>query len=230
MSKFVVEYDGTPSVSHTIIAQNTNNEARSVRLLIENHLNDFEEFGVLSFEMTKPLNTDLGGRPSKIYYLNEPQATLLLTYLQNTPIVREFKKALVKEFYQLRDKSVINKEQNFSQALNLISSAMQTMLKQNSAILELLKQRSEGEFRLADKPTSRVYHKRLSNEEKFIEKVIAVLKKEEGIKQGELLARVGTYKNNRSALNWLHSYDGIYWRANLLDAGKYTYSYSLIEE
>ena len=31
MSKFVVEYDGTPSVSHTIIAQNTDNEARSVR-------------------------------------------------------------------------------------------------------------------------------------------------------------------------------------------------------
>ena len=229
MSKFVVEYDGTPSVSHTIIAQNTNNEARSVRLLIENHLNDFEEFGVLSFEMTKPLNTDLGGRQSKIYYLNEPQATLLLTYLQNTPIVREFKKALVKEFYQLRDKSVINKEQNFSQALNLIASAMQTMLNQNSTILELLKQKNEP-FALCDKPTSRVYHKRLSNEEKFIEKVIAVLKKEEGIKQGELLARVGTYKNNRSALNWLHSYDGIYWRANLLDAGKYTYSYSLIEE
>lgn len=229
MSKFVVEYDGTPSVSHTIIAQNTDNEARSVRLLIENHLNDFEEFGVLSFEMTKPLNTDLGGRPSKIYYLNEPQATLLLTYLQNTPIVREFKKALVKEFYQLRDKSVINKEQNFSQALNLIASAMQTMLNQNSTILELLKQKNEP-FALCDKPTSRVYHKRLSNEEKFIEKVIAVLKKEEGIKQGELLARVGTYKNNRSALNWLHSYDGIYWRANLLDAGKYTYSYSLIEE
>ena len=229
MSKFVVEYDGTPSVSHTIIAQNTNNEARSVRLLIENHLNDFEEFGVLSFEMTKPLNTDLGGRPSKIYYLNEPQATLLLTYLQNTPIVREFKKALVKEFYQLRDKSVINKEQNFSQALNLIASAMQTMLNQNSTILELLKQKNEP-FALCDKPTSRVYHKRLSNEEKFIEKVIAVLKKEEGIKQGELLTRVGTYKNNRSALNWLHSYDGIYWRANLLDAGKYTYSYSLIEE
>lgn len=229
MSKFVVEYDGTPSVSHTIIAQNTDNEARSVRLLIENHLNDFEEFGVLSFEMTKPSNTDLGGRPSKIYYLNEPQATLLLTYLQNTPIVREFKKALVKEFYQLRDKSVINKEQNFSQALNLIASAMQTMLNQNSTILELLKQKNEP-FALCDKPTSRVYHKRLSNEEKFIEKVVAVLKKEEGIKQGELLARVGTYKNNRSALNWLHSYDGIYWRANLLDAGKYTYSYSLIEE
>ena len=120
MSKFVVEYDGTPSVSHTIIAQNTDNEARSVRLLIENHLNDFEEFGVLSFEMTKPLNTDLGGRPSKIYYLNEPQATLLLTYLQNIPIVREFKKALVKEFYQMREKLTIT-NQKFTEILIALS-------------------------------------------------------------------------------------------------------------
>lgn len=126
-------------------------------------------------------------------------------------------------------KSGVSKEQNFNQALNLIASAMQTMLSQNSMILELLKKQKEP-FALCDKPTSRVYYRRLSNEEKFIEKVIAVLKKEEGIKQGELLERVGTYKNNRSALNWLHSYDGIYWRANLLDAGKYTYSYSLIEE
>ncbi|MGM9997145.1 Rha family transcriptional regulator [Campylobacter lanienae] len=120
MSKFIVEYNGTPSVSHTIIAQNTDNEARSVRLLIENHLSDFNEFGVLSFEMTKPLNTELGGRPSKIYYLNEPQATLLLTYLQNTPIVREFKKALIKEFYQIKKHFAIGKEQ-FNQLLNELS-------------------------------------------------------------------------------------------------------------
>ncbi|WP_086254460.1 Rha family transcriptional regulator [Campylobacter vicugnae] len=120
MSKFVVKYDGTPSVSHTIIAQNTDNEARSVRLLIENHLSDFEEFGVLSFEMTKPLNAELGGRPSKIYYLNEPQATLLLTYLQNTPIVREFKKALIKEFYQIKKDFTIGKEK-FNQVLSELS-------------------------------------------------------------------------------------------------------------
>ena len=33
MSKFIVEYDGTPSVSHTIIAQNTDNEVSSVTYL-----------------------------------------------------------------------------------------------------------------------------------------------------------------------------------------------------
>ena len=120
MSRFVVEYDGMPSVSHAVIAQNTDNEARSVRLLIENHFNDFEEFGVLSFEMTKPLNTELGGRHSKIYYLNEQQATLLLTYLQNTPIVREFKKALIKEFYQMRETFTMANDK-FTQVLTALS-------------------------------------------------------------------------------------------------------------
>ena len=120
MSKFIVEYNGTPSVSHTIIAQNTDNEVSSVKRLIDNHLSDFEEFGVLGFEIVKPLNTELGGRPSKIYYLNEPQATLLLTYLQNTPIVREFKKALVKEFYQIKKDFAIGKEQ-FNQVLSELS-------------------------------------------------------------------------------------------------------------
>ncbi|MBQ7135625.1 Rha family transcriptional regulator, partial [Campylobacter sp.] len=110
-------YDGTPSVSHTIIAQNTDNEVSSVKRLIDNHLSDFEEFGVLGFEIVKPLNTELGGRPSKIYYLNEPQATLLLTYLQNTPIVREFKKALIKEFYQIKKDFTIGKEK-FNNLLN----------------------------------------------------------------------------------------------------------------
>lgn len=120
MSKFIVEYGGTPSVSHTVIAQNTDNEASSVKRLIENHLSDFEEFGVLGFKIVKPLNAELGGRPSKIYYLNEPQATLLLTYLQNTPIVREFKKALIKEFYQIKKDFTIGKEQ-FNQVLSELS-------------------------------------------------------------------------------------------------------------
>lgn len=43
------------------------------------------------------------GRPIKHYVLNEEQATLLVTYLKNTPKVREFKKMLVKEFYKLKD-------------------------------------------------------------------------------------------------------------------------------
>lgn len=170
---------------------------------------------------------DITGRKLPMYQITKDGFTLLAMSFSGEKFYK-FKIEFINAFNKM-EAMIRNASNTNSKALDIIASAMQTMLNQNSTILELLKQKNEP-FALCDKPTSRVYHKRLSNEEKFIEKVIAVLKKEEGIKQGELLARVGTYKNNRSALNWLHSYDGIYWRANLLDAGKYTYSYSLIEE
>ncbi len=44
-----------------------------------------------------------GGRPIRIYLLNELQATLLLTYLGNNDIVRQFKKNLVHQFYAMRN-------------------------------------------------------------------------------------------------------------------------------
>lgn len=187
-----------------------------------------DEFNELNFKLVKYLDKKGEARP--MYNLTRDGFSLLVMGFTGEKAYR-WKIEFIKAFNKMESliKSGVSKEQNFNQALNLIASAMQTMLSQNSMILELLKKQKEP-FALCDKPTSRVYYRRLSNEEKFIEKVIAVLKKEEGIKQGELLERVGTYKNNRSALNWLHSYDGIYWRANLLDAGKYTYSYSLIEE
>uniref|UniRef100_UPI003AF9CCDE Rha family transcriptional regulator n=1 Tax=Campylobacter fetus TaxID=196 RepID=UPI003AF9CCDE len=182
MSKFVVEYDGTPSVSHTIIAQNTDNEVSSVKRLIDNHLSDFEEFGVLGFEIVKPLNAELGGRPSKIYYLNEPQATLLLTYLQNTPIVREFKKALVKEFYQMRGSFAIANEK-FTEVL--------TALSQKSSEADEFKQKYyeslENEVKLLRQVANQskkelIYNTKLSKSEK--ENIIKLYKS--GLSQAEI--------------------------------------------
>jgi phage regulator Rha-like protein len=98
-----------PVVSHRVVAENTGNEQRSIRLLIDSHLSDFEEFGGVSFEMI-PLKTNGGMQKTKAYFLNEQQATLLLTYLKNTKIVREFKKALVKEFYALKDKNHLSNQ------------------------------------------------------------------------------------------------------------------------
>lgn len=43
-----------------------------------------------------------GGRPEEIISLNEQQATLLVTFLKNTPVVVEFKTELVKQFYEMR--------------------------------------------------------------------------------------------------------------------------------
>ncbi|MCW1028542.1 Rha family transcriptional regulator [Streptococcus anginosus] len=90
-----------PYTTSEIIAECAEIERISVRKLIENHKEDLEVFGILSFEMTK-IN-DGRGRPRKIYHLNEQQATLLITYLDNTKPVREFKKNLVSAFFEMRD-------------------------------------------------------------------------------------------------------------------------------
>ena len=92
-----------PYTTHEIVAEHAEIEINSVRKLIDKHKEDLEAFGVLSFEIHKPEKGSLGGRPRKIYRLNEQQATLLVTYLGNTRPVRNFKTNLVKAFFEMRD-------------------------------------------------------------------------------------------------------------------------------
>lgn len=88
-----------PYTIDKIIAKCSNNSLHAVKVLIYNHKNDLEEFGILSFEMTKLPGR---GQPQKTYHLNEQQSTLLITYLDNTPQVNQFKKNLVREFYRMK--------------------------------------------------------------------------------------------------------------------------------
>lgn len=101
----IVYMDGKkePYTTSEIIAECAEIEIISVRKLIDKRKEELEAFGVLSFEIHKPLKGSVGGRPRKIYRLNEQQATLLVTYLHNTKPVRNFKKNLVKAFFDMRD-------------------------------------------------------------------------------------------------------------------------------
>ena len=92
--------NGVPFTTSEVIAKYAEVEHRAVRQLIRKHENDLEEFGKTTFEMSKI--TEGRGRKSKIYHLNEQQATLLITYLDNTEPVRQFKKALVKQFFEMQ--------------------------------------------------------------------------------------------------------------------------------
>lgn len=104
--KLVTVQDNSLVVSHKVIAEHTNNKSTSITRIIDNYLSDFEAFGRVGFEII-PLKTNGGVQESKTYFLNEQQATLLLTYLRNSEIVRKFKIALVKEFYELREKNTV---------------------------------------------------------------------------------------------------------------------------
>lgn len=96
---FVHGLNEEPYTTDKIIAEHSGNDLSSVRRLARSHKQDFEEFGFYGFEIRK-LNGR--GRPEKIYHFNEQQATLLITYLDNTPQVNQFKKALVHEFYRMK--------------------------------------------------------------------------------------------------------------------------------
>ena len=88
-----------PYTTDKIIAECSDNSMHAVKVLIYNHRKELERFGILSFEMTKLPGR---GRPAKTYHLNEQQATLLITFLDNTPKVVDFKVALVREFYRMK--------------------------------------------------------------------------------------------------------------------------------
>jgi len=84
-----------------VIANLTNNQHHAITQIIRKHKERLERFGNLQFSHLKCQNPN-GGRPSKIYLLNEPQATLLITFLQNTDEVADFKAELVRQFYEMR--------------------------------------------------------------------------------------------------------------------------------
>ncbi len=92
----------TPVVSHYIISEKTWIDKSSIQSLIRQHSWDLEDFWALGFEI-RVLPAWPWTARAKEYFLNEQQATLLMTYLRNNEIVREFKKNLVKAFFELRN-------------------------------------------------------------------------------------------------------------------------------
>ena len=88
--------DGDAVTTTLVIADGTFSDHASVIKLVRTYQADLEEFGLLDFK-----SESTGGRPTEYAFLNEPQSTLLLTYMRNTDIVRAFKKKLVREFWDL---------------------------------------------------------------------------------------------------------------------------------
>ncbi|MCZ2159186.1 Rha family transcriptional regulator [Bartonella sp. 220] len=97
--------DGIAVTTSLKIANGVGNSHATVIRLVRKNIKDFEEFGRVGFEIV-PFKTNGGWQKREIAILNESQATLLMTYMRNNEIVRAFKKALVKAFYELKKQSI----------------------------------------------------------------------------------------------------------------------------
>ena len=89
--------DGEARVSSEIIAERTEVQHKNVLGMIRDNRAEFEAFGPIAFETRKS-----GGRPTEVAHLNEPQATLLMTFMRNSDVVKAFKIELVRQFYAMR--------------------------------------------------------------------------------------------------------------------------------
>lgn len=96
--------NGNAVTTSLAIAEGTQSEHASVIKLVRTYVTDLEEFGPLGFEIQVARMDGMGGQKREVAVLNEQQSTLLLTYMRNSEIVRKFKKALVKAFWELTRK------------------------------------------------------------------------------------------------------------------------------
>ena len=90
-----------PFTTSEVIAECAGVKRDTVQKLVQRHEKDLREFGRVGFEI-RTLQTRGGQQMAKVYHLNEQQATLLLTFLRNAPVVIEFKKELVRQFFAMR--------------------------------------------------------------------------------------------------------------------------------
>lgn len=91
------------AVTSETIAHGSGVEHRAVLQLVNTYEQDLQQFGQTAFEMRSGQRRPQGGtgRPVRVAVLNEPQSTLLMTFMRNTEQVVAFKVALVKAFYQM---------------------------------------------------------------------------------------------------------------------------------
>ena len=108
---------GEAFTSTLAIAHGTANEHASVIQQVRKYRADLKEFGEVRFEIEPGYHN----APVEFALLNEQQATLLMTYMRNSDIVRDFKKRLVKAFWELSRRAAVGPQvpQTLTEALRL---------------------------------------------------------------------------------------------------------------
>ena len=129
--------DGALTTTSLAIAEGTETQHKNVLELIRKNIADFEEFGMVAFETRPKPAGQIGGGDVTYAILTEEQATLLLAYMRNTAIVKEFKKRLVKAFFMMR-KALTTREDTPEELMaRALVQASQVLAAKDERILEL---------------------------------------------------------------------------------------------
>lgn len=132
-----------------VIAEGTGNKHEAVQAIISKYTYDIEDFGALRFEMRVLKHENYrGSTREKIYYLNEEQATFVITLLRNSKTVVKFKKELVRQFYAMR-RFLLERQSNQWQDTRI--SNKQNRIKETDVIKKLVEYAKEQGSKHSDK-------------------------------------------------------------------------------
>ncbi|MFJ9533322.1 Rha family transcriptional regulator [Herbaspirillum sp. NPDC101396] len=104
MGDLVQLKDGEAVTTSLAIAEGTANSHEAVIKLVRTYPTDLEQFGLVRFEIRPRSPGQHGGADVQYALLNEQQSALIIAYMRNSEIVRRFKVALIKGFYEMRTK------------------------------------------------------------------------------------------------------------------------------
>ncbi|HEY9598191.1 MAG TPA: Rha family transcriptional regulator [Cyanophyceae cyanobacterium] len=100
----VFKYQEALVVDSRLIAARLGIEHRALMQTLKKRQDKLElRFGVITFQMSKPEEGSVGGRPEKYALLTEPQATALMTFSRNTEEVVDCKLDLVQAFERAKE-------------------------------------------------------------------------------------------------------------------------------
>ncbi|MCH4243759.1 Rha family transcriptional regulator [Acinetobacter gerneri] len=112
--------DGLPTTTTLQIALGLGIQHSTVIKLVRSYMPDFQEFGLVRFKIQPRSQGVHGGSDTKFVTLNEQQATFLMTLMRNSPKVIEFKKALVRAFFETRE-FIRAQDQSYNKVHNKLS-------------------------------------------------------------------------------------------------------------
>ena len=121
----VVPMEGEARASSEVIAHAAGLPHHGIIQTIRRYKVDFEVFGKIALEVRLIRR----GKPIEFAMLNEHQATLLLTFLRNSPRVVQLKIALVKEFFRMRDELGRREQSLWQQMQALIAREVESKIR-----------------------------------------------------------------------------------------------------
>lgn len=103
MNELIIVQNGEAVTTSLIIADGVNHPHKNVISLVRKYKNELARFGRVEFKIL-PFETTGGTQSREVAFLNERQATFVLTCLRNNDAVINFKIALVQAFFDMAER------------------------------------------------------------------------------------------------------------------------------